>query len=201
MDKKILRDITYGMYIVSTVDSACVINTFTQITSDNPIITISVNKNNYTNQKIKETNKFIVSIISETTNPNIISTFGFKSSIDIDKFKEFNYKEIDNIKVIEEETIGYIKCEVIDIIDCGTHDIFVAKVTDTNKLNDNIPMTYKYYHEVIKGNAPKNAPTYIEEAKEEDTYICDICGYRHKGNIDENFKCPICGVDYTHFKK
>ena len=201
MDKKILRDITYGMYIVSTVDSACVINTFTQITSDNPIITISVNKNNYTNQKIKETNKFIVSIISEITNPNIISTFGFKSSIDIDKFKEFNYKEIDNIKVIEEETIGYIVCEVIDIIDTNTHDIFVAKVIDTQKLNDNIPMTYKYYHEVIKGNAPKNAPTYIEEEKEEDTYVCDICGYRHKGNIDENFKCPICGVDYTHFKK
>ena len=74
MDKKILRDITYGMYIVSTVDSACVINTFTQITSDNPIITISVNKNNYTNKKIKETNKFIVSIISEMTNPNIISS-------------------------------------------------------------------------------------------------------------------------------
>ena len=62
-------------------------------------------------------------------------------------------------------------------------------------------MTYKYYHEVIKGKAPKNAPTYIDEVKEEDTYVCDICGYRHKGNIDENFKCPICGVDYTHFKK
>ena len=200
MDKKILRDITYGMYIVSTVDSACVINTFTQITSDNPIITISVNNNNYTNQKIKETNKFIVSIVSEITNPNIISTFGFKSSKDIDKFKEFKYQEIDNIKVLE-DIIGYIKCEVIDIIDCNTHDIFVAKVIDTKKLNDNIPMTYKYYHEVIKGKAPKNAPTYIEEAKEEDTYICDICGYRHKGNIDENFKCPICGVDYTHFKK
>lgn len=200
MDKKILRDITYGMYIVSTVDSACVINTFTQITSDNPIITISVNKNNYTNQKLKENKKFIVSIISETTNPNIISTFGFKSSKNIDKFKEFKYQEIDNIKVLE-DTIGYIKCEVIDIIDCNTHEIFIAKVLDAKKLNDNTPMTYKYYHEVIKGKAPKNAPTYIEETKEEDTYICDICGYRHKGNIDENFKCPICGVDYTHFKK
>ena len=200
MDKKILRDITYGMYIVSTVDSACVINTFTQITSDNPIITISVNKNNYTNQKLKENKKFIVSIISETTNPNIISTFGFKSSKNIDKFKEFKYQEIDNIKVLE-DTIGYIKCEVIDIIDCNTHEIFIAKVLDAKKLNDNTPMTYKYYHEVIKGKAPKNAPTYIDETKEEDTYICDICGYRHKGNIDENFKCPICGVDFTHFKK
>ena len=200
MDKSILRDITYGMYIVSTQDSACIINTLTQITSDNPIITISLNKNNYTNTKIKENKNFIVSILSEDINPNIISTFGFKSSKDTDKFKEFKYQEIDNIKVLE-ETIGYIKCEVLDIIDCDTHDIFIAKVINTKKLNNKTPMTYKYYHEIIKGKAPKNAPTYIEEAKEEDTYVCDICGYRHKGNIDENFKCPICGVDYTHFKK
>lgn len=200
MDKSILRDITYGMYIVSTKDSGCIINTLTQITSDNPIITISLNKNNYTNTKIKENKKFIVSILSEDINPNIISTFGFKTSSDTDKFKDFKYQEIENIKVLE-DIIGYIKCEVVDIIDCDTHDIFIAKVTDTMKLNNNTPMTYKYYHEVIKGKAPKNAPTYIEETKEEDTYICDICGYRHKGNIDENFKCPICGVDYTHFKK
>lgn len=200
MDKSILRDITYGMYVVSTQDSACIINTLTQITSDNPIITISLNKNNYTNTKIKENKNFIVSILSEDINPNIISTFGFKTSKDIDKFKDYKYQEIDNIKVLE-ETIGYIKCEIVDIIDCDTHDIFIAKVIDTKKINDKTPMTYKYYHEVIKGKAPKNAPTYIEEEKEEDTYVCDICGYRHKGKIDENFKCPICGVDYTHFKK
>ena len=33
-------------------------------------------------------------------------------------------------------------------------------LTYTKKENDNIPMTYKYYHEVVKGTAPKNAPTY-----------------------------------------
>ena len=200
MDKSILKDITYGMYIVSTIDSACVINTLTQITSDNIVVSISLNKNNFTNKKLKEEKKYIVSILSEDINPNIISTFGFKSSKDVDKFKDFKYQIIDGIKVLE-EIIGYIKCEVIDIIDCGTHDIFIAKVIDTKRLNDSCPMTYKYYHEVIKGKAPKNAPTYIEEEIEKDTYICDICGYRHKGNIDENFKCPICGVDYTHFKK
>ena len=50
--------------------------------------------------------------------------------------------------------------EVVDVIDCETHDIFLGRVIDAKKENDNIPMTYKYYHEVIKGTAPKNAPTY-----------------------------------------
>lgn len=44
----------------------------------------------------------------------------------------------------------------------GTHTIFLGEVTDC-ELNraDGIPMTYLYYHTVIKGNSPKNAPTYV----------------------------------------
>ena len=65
-------------------------------------------------------------------------------------------------------------------------------------------MTYKYYHEVIKGKAPKKAPTYIEEettsTDNEEVWVCDICGYKHKGPLPDNFKCPICGADKSHFK-
>jgi len=52
MDINVLRNITYGMYIISTSFEeklvGCVVNTVTQITSDNPILSVSVNKNNYT---------------------------------------------------------------------------------------------------------------------------------------------------------
>lgn len=201
MDKNIFRDVSYGMYVVTTQNAGCIINTMTQITSENPIISISLNKNNYTNEQIKNENKFAVSIISEKTNPNLISVFGFSSSKENNKFKNFEYEEINNIKVLKENTTGYLICEVVDIIDCETHDIFLGRVIETKKENDNIPMTYKYYHEVVKGKAPKNAPTYIEEKVEDDVYVCDICGYQHKGEVKEGFICPICGVDHTHFKK
>ena len=171
MDKNLLRDITYGMYVVTTSNAGCIINTMTQITSENPIISISINKNNFTNEKLKEERNFAVSIISEKTNPNLISVFGFSSSKDKDKFETFDYEKINNIKVLKEETTGYLICEVIDIIDCETHDIFLGRVIDMKKTNDNTPMTYKYYHEVVKGKAPKNAPTYIEEKVEEDVYV------------------------------
>ena len=201
MDKNIFRDVSYGMYVVTTQNAGCIINTMTQITSENPIISISLNKNNYTNEQIKNENKFAVSIISEKTNPNLISVFGFSTSKENNKFKNFEYEEINNIKVLKENTTGYLICEVVDIIDCETHDIFLGRVIETKKENDNIPMTYKYYHEVVKGKAPKNAPTYIEEKVEDDVYVCDICGYQHKGEVKEGFICPICGVDHTHFKK
>ena len=86
MDKKIFKDITYRMYIVTTKDKenknvGCVINTLTQITSDNPIITISLNKANYTNNALKSKGIFAVSILSIETKKEVISTFGYYSSI------------------------------------------------------------------------------------------------------------------------
>ena len=56
MDSKILRDISYGMYVVATNYNerlvGCTINTLTQVTSNNPIVSISLNKDNYTNKAI-----------------------------------------------------------------------------------------------------------------------------------------------------
>ena len=52
MDIKALLDLSYGMYVVSTMSNdkkvGCFVNTVTQITAENPIISVSVNKLNYT---------------------------------------------------------------------------------------------------------------------------------------------------------
>lgn len=211
MDTKILRNISYGVYLVSSnsdsKDAGCVINTLTQITSENPLVSISLNKENYTNEIIKESHKFIVAIINEKINPNIISTFGFTSSKDTDKFKDFKYDIVGNIKVINEGVCGYLVCEVVNIIDANTHDVIIAKVVDTKKYNDEKEMTYRYYHEVIKGKAPKKAPTY-EEVEEPKTtgkykYVCDLCGYvlETDEELPDDFICPLCGADRSHFIK
>ncbi len=48
------------------------------------------------------------------------------------------------------------------LMDAGTHTIFLGEVTDCDlNREDGIPMTYQFYHSVIKGASPKNAPTYI----------------------------------------
>ena len=61
----------------------------------------------------------------------------------------------------------------------------------------------------LKGKAPKTAPTYVEENENEvkvevegeEVYVCIVCGYVHKGPMAVDFKCPVCGVDRTMFKK
>jgi len=214
MDLDIFKKISYGMYIVSTSfnnkNFGCIVNSVVQITSSNPIISISINKNNYTNKIIKETKKLALSILSNNTSKDIISKFGFYTSETTDKFLDVNYEMIENIPVVNEDICGYLIGNVIDIIDCETHDIFLVRVEIKKVLNDLIPMTYEYYQTNLKGSSPKNAPTYIEKKIDGNgkKYKCIICGHIYDDSIEkikfedlpDDWKCPVCGVSKDKFE-
>ncbi len=212
MDTKILRDLSYGVYIATTKydnkNVGCTINSVIQVTTNK--IAISINHDNYTNKCIKKNNMFAISILSEKSNPKLIGTFGYNSSRDIDKFNDVEYEYILEIPVIK-DTLGYVVCKVVDIIEVDTHTIFIGEIKECNKYNNEIPMTYLYYHKELKGKTPKNAPTYIPDEKEEakenkkkNIFVCRICGYKFESDLDElsdDFKCPICGRGKEFFEK
>ena len=206
MDKNVLKNLTYGLYVIGCQDAhpaGCVVNTVFQINSEPLIIAISINKDNYTNKVLKKQKKFSISILSEQSDPNIIGTFGFKSSQDINKFSEFKYQEKDNIPYLE-DTCGNLICKVIDFVETSTHTLFIAEIKEMFNYSEDSPMSYKYYHEVLKGSSPKKAPTYIEEeTKSEKTlWKCSICGYEvEMDELPEDFVCPICGQPAKVFKK
>jgi len=216
MDINVLRNITYGMYIISTSFEeklvGCVVNTVTQITSDNPILSVSVNKNNYTNEILKKSNKIGISILSEKTSKDTIVKFGYNSSKDINKFEDNNYELINDIPIIKDNICGYITGEIINVIDVETHDIFLIRINDCKKMNEKKPMSYDYYHNKLKGSSPKNAPTYIKQEISNNTYNkyeCIICGHIYDESVEkikfedlsDDWKCPICGVGKDKFKK
>lgn len=212
IDNNVFRDISYGMYLVSTKNDnsscGCIINTFIQLTSQNPLIAISLNKDNATTEAIKKSKRFAVSVLSEETKQEVIKTFGYFSSKDINKFENISYEEIENIPVVTEDISSYLICKVENIIDCETHNLFIGRVELTNKVSNKIPMTYKYYHENRKGTSPKNAPTFIEE-KKEDAYRCTICGHIYDNakeeikfeDLPDDWVCPMCGVGKDMFEK
>ena len=61
MDKSVLYGLSYGMYVVGASDAGrpvgCIINTCIQITSDEPVLAVSLNKNNYTLSAVKRTRR------------------------------------------------------------------------------------------------------------------------------------------------
>lgn len=221
MDIKVLNHISYGMYVIATKyndrNVGCFVNTVTQVTSENPLISVCVNKKNFTNEAIRHVKRFSISILSEEINPQVIGTFGFFSSRDTDKFAKLEYTELEELPILTKKICGNMICEVQTIIDAETHDIFIARVIETKSSEEKlVPMTYKFYHEVIKGKAPKTAPTYIEETLEEKNkecdykkYRCKICGHIYdesKENVrfeelPDTWTCPMCGVGKSFFEE
>lgn len=73
-------------------------------------------------------------------------------------------------------------------------------------------MTYAYYHNVIKGKSPKNAPTYLpeedlsEKPADDAKWVCSVCGYIYDGDIPfedlpDDYTCPVCRQPKSKFIK
>ena len=168
MNKKVFRNLSYGVYVVSTLDgtrpTGCTANSVMQITSEPASIAISINHDNYTNGCIARTGTFAVSILSEDSDPGLIGTFGFQSGKDVDKFDGTAHTIRDGMPVLD-DCCGYIVCRVIDKMETSTHTVFLGEVTDGDVLETAPAMTYAYYHNVIKGKSPKTRPPIFRKKK------------------------------------
>lgn len=229
MNKKALWKISYGLYIVSSKKdgkfNGQIANTVFQLTAEPPTIGVCINKNNLTHEYIQESKVFTVSILSTQATMKFIGLFGFKCGRDIEKFKDIDYKiGKTGAPIVLNNTIGYLECEVTGSMDTGTHTLFIGKLMDAEIINDKEPLTYEYYHKVLKGRAPKTATTYINEEPDKQKkesemvkYKCTVCGYIYdpeKGDPDSGIKpgipfeelpddwvCPVCGVGKDKFEK
>ena len=214
MDITELFKLTYGLYVVGAMDGerpvGCIINTCFQVTSQNPILAISLNKNNYTLDAIKRAGRFSLSILAEDTNPAIISSFGFCSSCDNDKYADYGYDMTEGAPMVKGKFAGRLVLDALNFVDNETHVVVLARLVDTVK-GEGTPMTYDYYHRVVKGKAPKNAPTYVaeeeskgdkaESAGNKKRYKCDICGYiaEVEGELPADYRCPLCRAPKEKF--
>lgn len=204
INKNAFRNLSYGVYVVSTLDgdrpTGCVANSAMQITSEPATIAVSINHDNYSNACIEKTGKFAISILTEESDPGLIGIFGFQSGKDVNKFDGVEALEKEGLSVVA-DACSYLVCKVINKMETATHTVFLGEVIAADVLKEEEPMTYAYYHKVVKGKSPKNAPTYIAEEEEtvqkEEKWVCSICGYEYRGEIPfeevpEQFVCPVC---------
>ncbi len=167
MDKTALQNLTYGMYIISSKDEerfvGCTINTAMQVSSEPIMVSVCVNRSNYTNECIKKTGAFALSILSEEATAKNMGIFGFQSSRTVDKFAGIDYQlTADGLPVLKNGVCAYLSFRVVNSIEIESHTVFFGKLTDAEKFETDFPpMTYSYYHKVIKGKAPAAAPTFV----------------------------------------
>lgn len=195
-NKKITRKISQGMYVLTTINGGCMVDAVSMVSAgDNPLISVAVLKTNHTNELLKKNTKFALSVLSKGVNPKVIETFGMHSMRDYNKFNFVETEEIEDLKIIK-DSLGYMICEIVDHIDTETHDLFIGRLIEADVFKDDEAMTYSYY----QSHKDKLIKVTTEENKT--AWVCTVCGYVvYEEELNDDFKCPLCGVSKEYFKK
>ena len=193
LDPTALFNLSYGLYVLTARedgrDCGCIVNTVTQLTENPTRIAVSVNKQNFTNEVIQRTGVFNVSVLTEAATMDLFRHFGFQSGRDVDKFVGRADPVSENgLRYIGGPANALISGKVEQAIDCGTHMLYIALVTEARKLSDAPSMTYAYYFANVK---PKPQPKPAEKPRR--GFVCRICGYFYEGDeLPPDFICPLC---------
>ena len=197
-DPTALFKIGYGLYVLTVKDgekeNGCIVNTVSQLTSSPLRVAVTVNKDNYTHEFIKNTGKMNVNCLSTDAPFGIFEWFGFVSGRDKDKMDGMSVSRSENgIAYLNFFINSFLSLEVESSVEFETHTMFICNVTESKVINNNESMTYAYYHANVK---PKPQP------KEKKGYVCKICGYVYEGEeLPEDFVCPLCKHGAADFEK
>ncbi len=196
-NQKITRKITQGMYVLTTDGGGCIVDAVSRVGgSDQPLIAVAIAKNNHTNALLEKAQRFALSVLGQDVNPDLIQTFGFKSSRDIDKLAACQTEEIEGVKIIK-DSVGYLILDKVDAIENETHTLFIGRMIEGDLFQpDARPLTYAEYQE-RKDDLVK---TSTEQGKT--AWVCTACGYVYYGDeVPDDYRCPLCGLGKEFFKK
>lgn len=168
MDATALHRFSSGLYVVSAQAGedvgACLVNTGMQLTSEPLQVQVVVNKGNHTESVLRAAGHFALTMVSERADMPFVGRFGFRTSADFDKFAGIACERTGlGDPYTPECASAMLACRVVQTLDVGTHTLFVGEVVDAQVLSDDAPMTYAYYHTVLKGKTPPKASSYVPE--------------------------------------
>ncbi len=199
IDDSAFFKVSYGLFVLSAregdKDNGCIINTLEQLTITPQRVSITVNKRNYTHDMIVRTGLFNVSVLTESTHFKTFQQYGFQSGRNVDKCVGDMPRTANGLVYLNESANAVVSGKVIQTVDCGTHTLFIADVTEARILSDEPSTTYAYYHAHIK---PKPQP----KAEKKVGWVCKICGYVYEGEeLPPDFICPLCKHGAADFEK
>ena len=102
--------------------------------SDPAMVSISVRKERYSHDIIKETGEFVINLTTRKL-ARATDYCGVKSGRDVDKFADMHLTAAPSVKIeapaIAESPVN-IECKVKQVLELGSHDMFIAEVMAVN---------------------------------------------------------------------
>ncbi|MEA5074342.1 MAG: flavin reductase [Eubacterium aggregans] len=148
--EQLLFNASYGLYVVTSVDgdrqNGMLSNSFLQLSSDPLKASVCLNKGTYTGELVQKSGVFGVSILGQD-NHDLVPRFGYQSAHSgVDKFA--------GIDIIKGDVTGcpgvtstlcFMELEVEQVVDVGTHNLFIGRLVGGKDFRKGEPMTYAYY--------------------------------------------------------
>ena len=188
-DPTALFKISYGLYVVTShdgkKDNGLIVNTVIQLTSTPVRVAVTINKQNYSHDVIKQTGAMNVNCLDISAPFSLFQNFGFQSGRTADKFAGIPQKRTENgLRVLPDHINAALSLVVESYVDVGSHGMFICRVVESHTLSKLDSMTYDYYHKNVKPSQPP---------KTKKGYVCKVCGWVDEGDtLPEDIVCPIC---------
>ena len=111
-----------GLYLVGAAhegrDYGCVVNTVTQVTAEPAKLMVAINKENATTAAVLASGRFEAAVLCETAPMELIGTFGFKTSREVDKFAPFQTaRDAHGVPYVTQDVAARFGCKVVDTLD------------------------------------------------------------------------------------
>ena len=226
IDRKAFRSLSSGLYLITVKAGerrcGCVVNTLVQVASEPATLSVSLNKENATTAAILESGRFAATVLAEDAPMELIGTFGFRCSTDLDKFASCETGvDAAGVPFVAEQCVARFSVRVVQAVNLGTHILYIGEVEEAEKLCAGDPMTYAYYHLVKGGKTPPKASSYLPDApdaapaaaaaagegdaeapKPKYAWRCKVCGHIEYGDeLPDDFTCPVCSVGPDMFER
>ena len=200
MDKTAFYQISYGLFLLTVKagekENGCIVNTVIQCASEPLRLSVCVINKNLTCDMLKETGRFNVSVLPETTPFGLFRHYGMQSGRDVDKFAGDDATPrlpLNGLRYLPFAPAVFA-CRVVSSEDLGSHTLFIAEVEDAIRQNDLAPATYAYYQSSIKPAPAAKPKTTV--------WRCKVCGYEYVGEeLPPDFECPLCHHGPDDFEK
>jgi flavin reductase (DIM6/NTAB) family NADH-FMN oxidoreductase RutF len=141
--KKVLRQISYGMYVVgSTADgdsSAGTVNWLSQASFSPPLIMMGVKTDSGLHETVKKSNSFSVNVLS-ADQKQIAEDFFRPSKVEGNNINGHAFAAGATGAPVLDEVYCYFECNVVGSVENGDHSVFVGEVVDAQERRDDKPM-------------------------------------------------------------
>lgn len=222
IDKRALYAISAGVYVFTMTEGGRgigrVVDAVSQVASEPKRVSVSLMKAGHTWQAAKTGAHFALTVLAEGAPLEVVQAFGYQSSEAADKFAGFDVvTDAAGTPYVTDGAVSEMSCDVMDVLDMGSHILVIGEVTEAQVFSREEPMTYAGYRKLKSGAAttagaatPTTATTPAPTAASEEAsaaapkygWRCMICGYVvAQDELPDDFTCPVCGVGKDMFER